>query len=176
MSSRELQPEANIDFEVYEDAVNMIGVAKATLPDISYLTQDLTGAGIAGNVEAVLTGMVEKMTLTLNFRSATGSATRLLRPEAHHIDLRVAEQQWDAVNVRKEVKSIKYVMVVIPKSTKPGTVAPASTADASGEYSVYRYAAYKNGETLWEIDPFNYTCVIDGVDYMAPIRKALGKE
>lgn len=169
------QPEAIIDFEVYKDAVNLVGVAKATLPDIAYLTQTITGAGISGNVEAILIGMVEAMTLTLNFRSVTDAATQLLRPEKHMIDLRVAEQVWDTVGVNKEVQADKYVMVVLPKNTKPGTIAPASAADSSGEYSVYRYEAYKNGKTLWKIDPFNYICEIDGVDYMADVRKALGK-
>lgn len=28
---------------------------------------------------------------------------------------------------------------------------------------------------LWEVDKRNMKCVIDGVDYMAPVRKALGK-
>lgn len=170
------QPEAYIDFEVYEDAVNLVGVAKVALPDVAYLTQTITGAGIAGNVEAILSGMVEAMTTTFNFRSVTDAATKLMRPEKHQLDLRVAEQYWDTVNVKKEIQADKYVMVALPKSTKPGTIAPASTADTSGEYSVYRYEAYKDGKTLWKIDPFNYICEVDGVDYMAPIRKALGKE
>ena len=33
-----MQPEAYIDFEVYEDANNFVGVAQATLPDINFLT------------------------------------------------------------------------------------------------------------------------------------------
>lgn len=169
------QPEAYIDFEVYEGAVNFCGISKATMPDIAFLTQTITGAGIAGNVEAVLTGMVEAMTLGLNFRSVTDAATKLMAPVKHQLELRVAEQYWDTNNVKKEVLADKYVMVVVPKTTKPGTIAPASAADTSGEYSVYYYAAYKDGKTLWEIDPFNYICVIDGVDYMADVRKALGK-
>lgn len=169
------QPEAYIDFEVYKDSVDLLGVAKATLPDVAFLTQTITGAGIAGNIEAVLTGMVEAMTLGLNFRSVTDAATKLMAPVAHNIDLRVAEQYWDTVRTKKEVQADKYVMKVVPKNTKPGTVAPASAADTSGEYSVYYYAAYKDGKTLWEIDPLNYICAVDGVDYMADIRKALGK-
>lgn len=169
------QPEAYIDFEVYMDAINLVGVAKATMPDIAFLTQTITGAGISGNVEAVLTGMVEAMTLTLNFRSVTDAATKLMAPVKHQIDLRVAEQFWDTVGVQKEIQADKYVMVVVPKNTKPGNIAPASAADTSGEYSVYKYAGYKNGKTLWDIDPFNYKCEIDGVDYMEPVRKALGK-
>ena len=69
----------------------------------------------------------------------------------------------------------KYVMVVVPKTTTMGQVAPASPADASGTYSVYYYAGYKDGKKLWEIDPFNQICVINGVDYLADVRKALGK-
>lgn len=169
------QPEAYIDFEVYEDAINLIGVAQATLPDINYLTQQITGAGISGSIDAVLIGMVDAMTLALNFRSATDAAAKLSSPEKHNLDLRVAEQYWDTMAVGKEIQADKYVMVVVPKSFKPGTVAPASAADTSGEYSVQYYAAYKNGVQLWEIDPWNDVCTIMGVDYMADVRKALGK-
>ncbi len=30
------QPQAYLEFEVYEDNINLLGVAKATLPDITY--------------------------------------------------------------------------------------------------------------------------------------------
>ena len=169
------QPEAYINFEVYKDSVNLVGIAKATLPNVAFLTQSVSGAGISGNVDAVLAGMVEAMSLTLNFRSATDAAVSLAAPTKHNIDLRVAEQYWNTTGVAKEVQADKYVMVVIPKNTTPGSVAPASAADASGEYSVYYYAAYKDGKKLWEIDPYNQICEIDGVDYLAPVRKALGK-
>ena len=169
------QPEAYIDFEVYEDSKNFIGISQATLPNITFLTQQITGAGISGNVEAVLTGMVDAMSLTLNFRNATDAAVSLMSPKRHNIDLRVAEQFWDTNKIAKTVSADKSVMVVIPKNTQPGNVAPAAAADASGEYSVYYYAGYRDGKKLWEIDPWNYICNIGGVDYMADVRKALGK-
>ena len=169
------QPEAYIDFEVYEDKTNYLGVSKATLPDISFITQTRTGAGIAGNIEAVLTGMVDAMTLGLEFRSATDAAVSLMKPVKHNLDLRVAEQFWDTTNQQKAVMADKYILVVMPKTFSPGSVAPASAADTSGQYSVYYYAGVKDGKTMWEIDPFNYICKIDGVDYMADVRKALGK-
>ena len=169
------QPEAYIDFEVYEDNKNFIGISQATLPNISFLTQQITGAGISGNVDAVLTGMVDAMSLTLNFRSPTDAAVSLMAPKKHNIDLRVAEQNWDTTQIEKTITADKYVMIVIPKNTQPGTVAPAAAADASGEYSVYYYAGYRDGQKLWEIDPWNYICDIGGVDYMKEVRKALGK-
>ncbi len=167
--------EAYIDFLVYRNSREMMGVAKAKLPDIKFLTQTISGAGVAGNVESVLKGMMDTMTLGLDFISATDAAVELAAPVKHNIDLRAAEQQWNRTNARSEVASTKYVLVVIPKTTSPGGIAPASPADASGEYAVYYYAAYKGKKQLWEIDPYNYICKINGVDYMKEVRAALGK-
>lgn len=169
------QPEAYIDFEVYEDSVDLVGVAKVTPPDIEFLTASITGAGITGTIEAVLIGMMNAMTTTLNFRSVTDAATKLMSPKKHQLDIRVAEQYWDTVAVEKEVWADKYVVVVVPKKTSIGEIAPASAANVSGEYTTYYYAGYKDGECLWEIDPFNQKCVVGGVDYLADVRKALGK-
>jgi len=170
-----IQPEGTIDFEVYEDKVNYVGIAQVQLPDIAFLTLDLTGAGISGTIEAVLIGMVDKMTMTMNFRSHTGAAVSLMKPVKHNIDLRIAEQHWDTVKTERVVSADKYIMVAIPKKLTPGTVAPAAAVDANGEYSVYYYSAFKDGKVLWEVDPFNYICVVDGKDYMAEVRAALGK-
>ncbi len=169
------QPQAYLEFEVYEDNINLLGVAKVDLPDIAYLSQDITGAGFSGTIEAVLIGMMEKMTLGLHFRSCTDAAVQLMSPKKHHIDLRVAEQYWDNVDAEQDMQADKHVLIVVPKKTSPGTVAPASLADVSGEYAVYRYEGYKDGKTLWKIDPFNYICEVGGVDYMAKLRKILGK-
>ncbi len=167
--------EAYIDFTVYRNSRELLGVAKATLPDIKFLTQTISGAGVAGNTEAVLKGMMDTMTLRLDFLSATDAAVNLIAPVKHNIDLRVAEQQWNKVAARSEVVATKYVMVVIPKTLTVGGVAPASPADASGEYAIYYYAAYKGKKQLWELDPYNYICKINGVDYMKEVRSALGK-
>mgnify|MGYP005751569185 CR=1 FL=1 len=169
------RPEAYIDFAVYEDSVDLIGIANVTLPAITYMLVSITGAGVGGTVETPLAGMIDAMTMTMNFHSATGAAASLAAPKKHQIDLRAAEQHWNTTTVDKEVIADKYVMTIVPKSFSPGTIAPASASDASGEYSVYYYAAYKDGETLWEIDPFNQIFNVKGVDYWADIRKALGK-
>lgn len=169
------QPEAYIDFEVYEDSVNLVGVAKVTPPDVEFMTQEITGAGISGSIEAVLIGMVKTMVTILNFRSVTDAATSLMSPKKHQLDLRVAEQYWNTVAVQKEVQADKYVLTVVPKKTSIGEIAPATAANVSGEYATYYYAGYKNGKKLFEIDPFNQVCIINGTDYLADVRKALGK-
>lgn len=169
------RPQAYIDFEVYEDSVNLIGIAQVALPEVTNTTISMTGAGIGGTVETPLAGMIEAMGMTMNFREATGAAASLMAPKKHHLTLRYVQQDWDMDQVEQVYKGMKIVMVVLPKSTKPGTIAPAAAADTSGEYSVYYYAAYKDGECQWEIDPFNQIFNVKGVDYWADIRKLLGK-
>lgn len=169
------QAAAYINLEIYEDSVNLLGVAKVQLPSIAFPCVSISGAGMMGNMEVPLYGMVDSMSVTINWLTPHGDAVRLMSPKKHQLDMRVAEEFWDVEQAEVGVWADKYVMIVRPKSTAPGTVAPMSAADPSSEYAVYYFAAYRDGEQLWEVDKRSMKCVIGGVDYMAPVRKALGK-
>ena len=169
------QAAAYINLEIYEDDVNLLGVAKVQLPSIAYPCVTISGAGMMGNMEIPLYGMVNAMTLTINWLTPHGDAVRLMSPEKHQLDMRVAEEYWDVEQAEVGLWADKYVVIVRPKNASPGTVAPMGNADTSGEYAVYYFAAYRDGKQLWEVDKRSMKCVIDGVDYMAPVRKALGK-
>ncbi len=164
-----------INFAVYEDATEYLGMAEATLPDLEFLTEKMSGAGIGGNVEEIIIGHLSAMTTTLNFRTVCKSAVRLLEPRVHKLDLRVAQQQMNNRTSETEVATVKHIMKVKPKKTTLGKVAAASTADVSGEYAVSYYAMYLDGKKNTEIDPLNFICIINGYDYLAAVRKALGK-
>ena len=56
-----------------------------------------------------------------------------------------------------------------------GSIAPATPTNGSGEYSVRYWATYIDGAKVREIDPLNFICVVNGVDYLADVRKAIGK-
>lgn len=170
------QAAAYINLEIYEDSVNLLGVAKVRLPSIAYPCVNITGAGMMGEMEVPLWGMVSAMTLSIDWLTPHGDAVRLMTPEKHQLEMRVAEEYWNVEQAEVGLWADKYVVIVRPKNTDPGTVAPMAAADTSGEYAVYYFAAYRNGEQLWEIDKRNMKCVIMGVDYMADVRKALGKQ
>ena len=70
---------------------------------------------------------------------------------------------------------VKYICVVLPKSLNLGNLAPHSRQDLNGDYALRYLAIYVNGELVTEIDQLNYICMIDGVDYLASVRNALGK-
>ena len=167
--------ESVINFAVYEDGVDHLGIASATLPNLSSIVQTVSGAGIPGNVEVPVLGHYDAMTLGLNFRTTTEQSVRLSEPRRHNIDLRAAQQIEDTVAGEVKVQSVKHILVVIPKTDTGGSIAPASPTNGSGEYAVRYWATYIDGARVREIDPLNFICFINGTDYLADVRKALGK-
>ncbi len=164
-----------VDYTVFEDATEYTGIASVTLPSITFLTQQLNGAGIAGNYEAVVAGMVDSMTLGMQFKLLSDKALSLCEPRRHNITLRIAQQQENTVSAALQIQAAKHTFVVIPKSLSGGSVSPASPSDPSGEYAVRYWKAALDNKVLLEIDPLNFKCVINGTDYLADVRKALGK-
>ena len=148
--------ESVINFAVYEDSVEYVGMASVTLPNLAAIVQTLSGAGIAGNVEVPILGHYDAMTLGLNFRTTT-------------------QQIEDTVAGEVKVQNIKHILVVIPKTDTGGSIAPAAPTNGSGEYAVRYWATYIDGVRTREVDPLNFICYVDGTDYLADVRKALGK-
>ena len=122
-----------INYAIYEDAEEYLGTTEVTLPDLEYMTEELSGAGIAGNIEEIIIGHLNAMSTTFNFRTVTAAAVKLMEPRVHRIDLRVAQQRMNLRTSANEVSGVKHIMKVKPKKTALGKVAAASTADVSGQ-------------------------------------------
>lgn len=169
-------PAAYISFRVYEDSVNEVGMANVTLPDITNISVEIMGSGMMGKVSVPIMGMIENMTMGFKFLSHTDPKTfaLFLEQRKHQIELRVAEEYWDVEDADIGMWPNKYVLIARPKSMKSGTVAAASASDSTGELDVYMYSAYRKGEELWYIDKRNMIFRVNGRDYMADVRKALG--
>ncbi|MEG1413482.1 MAG: phage major tail tube protein, partial [Acidaminococcaceae bacterium] len=139
------------------------------------VTQEVQGAGINGTFEAVAVGYVEAMTMTMNFRTVTKKAIQLAEPRNHNLDLRAAQQEHDTRTGLITQAKVKHVVVAQPKKLNLGKLAQASPGEVNGEYAVSYLATYINGEKMIEIDILNYIYFINGTDYLAEVRKALGK-
>ena len=147
------------NFAVYEDATEFYGIA-----------EEVKGAGISGAFNGAFVGHIEAMTLTLNFRSVTADAIKLAEPRNHQLDLRAAQQYWDNTAGKFVQQAVKHVLIVTPTKFAPGKLAPAASAEASGEYAATYFATYIDGVKKMEIDILNFIYFVNGVDYLADVR------
>lgn len=161
-------------FKVYGDDDELMGTASVTLPTVTYLSNTISGAGIAGNIEAVIPGMLDAMSLTLNFKDNTEKSFELQTPNRHTIELRADKMEEDQISGQINHYLEKHTFIVVPKSRNFGTIAPASNSDGSGEYTIRYWRTSINGKVTQELDPINRKVVINGVDYAETVRKNLG--
>ena len=89
--------QAVINFACYEDAKDFLGLASVTLPDVDFIVATVSGAGIAGNVEAPIIGHMNAMTAQLKFRTFSAESLKLLEVREHNIDLRAPQQVYDPI-------------------------------------------------------------------------------
>jgi hypothetical protein len=167
-------PEMLINFRVYNDAENMLGVADVTLPTIAAITQTVSGAGIAGEVDQPVMGHYGSMTTSINFRTVTRSIIELSATTTHNIEVRGSIQVEDAGGGGIKSVPLRVAMTVVPKSTDLGSVAMGSTMDASGEYEVRRIKVWYDGTAVREIDKFNYIDKTGDTDILDSVREHLG--
>ncbi len=169
------QSAGSIQLKMYEDGINLCGTAKVTLPSIAYVCTTLSGAGLMGNLEVPYIGMIDNMNMEVEWDSPTGDAVKLLTPKKHQLDLRVAKEYWDTLETDVGIWPDKFVTIVRPKGFDPGSVAPMAAPGSKSQFVVYYFAGYRDGRQLWEVDKRNQKFVIDGVDYWADVRRALGE-
>ena len=62
----------------------------------------------------------------------------------------------------------------VPKKTELGKFDVGTTTGTANTIETAYLKVTIDGETVLELDKFNYICNIGGVDYMADVREALG--
>jgi P2 family phage contractile tail tube protein len=163
-----------INFRVYNEGNDLLGVADVDLPAIESMTDTVKGAGIAGEVDSPTLGHYGSMTCTLNWRTNSKAVMELAKPKAHQVELRGAVQTYDSAAGAYETVSQKIVLKMVPKNTSLGRLDVGTGQDTSNEFEVNYIKIFIGGSEVFELDKFNYICKIDGQDFLADTREALG--
>lgn len=162
------------DFAVFYNGEQKLGMADITLPTIEYLSETLKGPGIGGEVEMPTMGQTSSMEVQINWRTINADLTELHAPKAHDLEFRGAIAHYDSST--GTIEQVPAVVKVrgIPKSMELGKLETSATMDASNTLECsYLRVAY-DGVTKIEIDKFARVFSINGTDYMAAVREALG--
>lgn len=166
---------AVINYAMYEEDEEYVGLARVTLPSMNMLSTTVKGAGIAGEIESVLIGQMSAMQLQIQMLTLTKQGISLAEQRIHTWELREVQQTVNGTSGAHSVEAVKHVFKAFPKQMDGGTLQPQSTSDPNIGAAVYYWAEYRNGVKVLELDPINYICFINGVDYLEQVRTALGK-
>lgn len=165
-----------INYAVYENGSEYLGLANVTLPNQNNKVLTVNGAGIPGDIDLPVPGHKDAMRVTFNFTDASKAAYKLAEFHRHIIDLRVAHEEYDETAGKVVVRAYKHVMEIMPVNRTGGTVAPSAAQAASGEYTVFSQKDYIDGKLVSDYDPIHFKDIDStGADSLAAVRSALGK-
>lgn len=167
-------PERLINFRIYNEGNDLLGVANVDLPSIESLTDTISGAGIAGEIDTPIVGHYASMKMTVHWRTIEKAAIGLCQPKAHTIDCRGAQQLNNVGTGELDVSAIRVAARITPTSTTLGTFEPNATTGTDQEFEVTYLKIFIDDKEVLEIDKFNYIANFGGTDALAKVRAALG--
>jgi len=160
--------------KVYLEGNVIVGTASVELPKVEFLSDKMSPLGISGEVDTPTIGHVKEMKLKLKFSTTTKDFARLLEPEDHLVTVYGALQQYDPASGTFRSFGLVASMKVLPLSVNPGKLEMNKPQDSELEFSVTYYKLEVDGKTIYEVDPLNCVCIINGKDCLADVRKNLG--
>ena len=152
----------------------MIGTADVELPNLEAMTETVSGAGIAGEVDSPTLGHYASMTTTIKLRTVPGFAGRISAQRAHQFDFRGSQQVYNAGAGQYETVPVRCVMKATPKNMQLGSLQVGQMTETTGEYEVQYIKLWVDGVEQIEIDKYNYIARFGGVDFLAAVRRDLG--
>lgn len=167
-------PERLINFRVYNDAQDVIGIANVTLPTLESMTETTSGAGVAGEVESPILGHYGSMELVLSWRTVSEKVAALAAQKSHSLDIRGSQQIYDASRGVYETQAVKLSVKGVPKSTNLGTFEVNATTDSETTLELTYLKLDVGGKTQIEVDKFNFIAKFGDEDVLESSRKDLG--
>ncbi len=167
-------PEKLINFRVYMNGDDLVGISDVTLPKLEAITETVKGAGIAGEIDSPTIGHFGSMELELNWRTLLKTNVILAKPTGVDLDLRGAIQMNDSATGTLKSVPAKVVVRGLPKSTDLGKLEMGATTDTKNTIEVTYIKVTIDGSDVFEVDKYNYICTIDGTDDLSDVRTALG--
>ena len=175
MSGVNVVPSHLNNFEFYLNGVKRPGVVDITLPNLEAKTTTITGAGISGDIDMPVSGHTNNLTVELNFRITDETALELGEVRAYDFEMFVAVEIYDAATGEYKAKSLRIMVRLLPTSVELGKLSPAETMDTKLTGSAIYLKVSVDGVTKVEVDKLNYIYNVNGTDFLAKIRKALGQ-
>ena len=167
--------EKALNFSVYSEGGEILGIAEGTLPNIEMMTSEVKGAGISGVIDSPGMGQTNSITMELTWRTRNASWSKLLAPTAHILDMYSAELDFDAGLGMYRTKKIHVFTKAVTKNYDFGKLAVSGSSETKTTHEIYYLKFEIDDIEQLELDKYNFIYRVRGIDYMSEVRRALGK-
>ena len=168
-------PEKGLNFSVYADGGELLGVAEAKFPNGEFMTTEIKGAGIAGVIDSPGMGHMQSITAELTWRTTTKEWANLLSPVGHVLDMYADHLSFDSgLGVYKH-SQIHAFMRAVPKSWDAGKLVVSESTETKTTHEIYYLKIDIDGVNVLEIDKYDFIYRVNGVNYLEQTRRNLGK-
>ncbi len=155
-------------FSVYVDALKELGVVDIELPNIQFMTDTVSGSGIAGEIDMPIAGLTQGMQIKIKKRSPNMQFSTLLAPRTHNLTFRgkmLVEDSGHPLS-KSKARNIRIVANVKPKGKNLGKGEVAKSMETEAEFEVISLLVFMDEIPTLHIDKFNNKFVVDGINYL----------
>ena len=167
--------EQTVAFRIYHQGKDLIGTATIELPQLDYMTETLSGSGIAGEIENPTIGITSSMTAKLSFLSPTPEAFNSLdwTQTALYECYSALQVSDDATGVRS---SIPYRVNFLgrTKSFPLGSLEQGKKHGNEVELELTRLEVLLDNVEKLMIDKLNFIHRVNGKDLLQTVRGQIG--
>lgn len=168
-------PEKIINYKCYIDGeMSPTALVDVELPDLQYMSETISGAGIAGEIDSPTLGHFQNMEIGLNFRTLINKNFSNFTQKMYSLEFRAATQSTDITEGKIRTGKLKISARVSPKNLALGKLEVGKPSGSNQKYSCYYLKVDVDEETVLEIDKVNMIFNVNGTDIMAEVREALG--
>lgn len=159
---------------VYLEGASQLGLATVELPSFEYMTEDVSGLGIGGELSMPVKGHFKSMSLKLTWNTVTTDLLALMSPEGHHLDIRGNLQDLDAATHQFVDRAVKIVVRGMPKTIGLGKMEAGKKMEPETEFECEYIKIWIGGNERVEVDKLNMFCFVNGTDVLSSVRNNLG--
>ena len=166
---QKLIPDKINNYNVYtgtaSEANRLIGVVdETTLPNLQNLSETISLAGMAGEIDSPTIGQYKSMEIDIVFSNIARSSLELAGQDNIPLIFRSAQEFVNPENSTKSIKNRTITLRGMTKEINFGSLKKSGYGKPSIKKEVTYYKEVIDGEVVTEVDKFNGKAIIGGID------------
>lgn len=162
------------NYECYYRGNRFLGMTTVDLPEFNFLTDEVSGPGIMGNIAIPAIAHTESLEVTLHWRTIHEEMLFALHPHAHDLTLRSGQHNYDIANGKTLSQPVRIDFRGLAKSGEMGKLEKSAETESTTVFELITLQIYVDGDKQFDYDKLNYRFEVYGVDYLRDYRRSVG--